>query len=190
MSCSPGSGRTPFVSVLSVLVSSLTLWTCPTVHCLSCLSLTVSLSPSLSTSQDSCLPQPSCIAVGALGLRVQGSGPGRWNQGLPCSEHLSRPSALPVCHPSVTSWIGSKFSPKKLLYFAGSLASPQAWGWGKWVSSGEVEHPRGRPDALHPQGLPVELLRGAAAAGADLDVCRACCHRPPLRPLPDPLCCL
>lgn len=34
------------MSVLSVLVSPLTLWPCPTVHCLSCLSLTVSLSPS------------------------------------------------------------------------------------------------------------------------------------------------
>uniref|UniRef100_A0A087WQV8 Adhesion G protein-coupled receptor B1 n=1 Tax=Mus musculus TaxID=10090 RepID=A0A087WQV8_MOUSE len=46
------------------------------------------------------------------------------------------------------------------------------------------------PAAAVVLGLPVELLRGAAAAGADLDVCCACCHRPPLRPLPDPLRCL
>lgn len=42
-------------------------------------------------------PQPSCIAVGVLGLWVQGSGPGRWNQGPLCSVHLSHPSVLPVC---------------------------------------------------------------------------------------------
>uniref|UniRef100_A0A8C5XHW2 Adhesion G protein-coupled receptor B1 n=1 Tax=Microcebus murinus TaxID=30608 RepID=A0A8C5XHW2_MICMU len=43
------------------------------------------------------------------------------------------------------------------------------------------------PAAAVVLGLPVELLRGAAAAGADLDVGCARCHRPPLRPLPDPL---
>uniref|UniRef100_A0A2K5CZZ3 Adhesion G protein-coupled receptor B1 n=1 Tax=Aotus nancymaae TaxID=37293 RepID=A0A2K5CZZ3_AOTNA len=43
------------------------------------------------------------------------------------------------------------------------------------------------PAAAVVLGLPVEFLRGAAAAGADLDVGRARRHRPPLRPLPDPL---
>uniref|UniRef100_A0A4X1SFE6 Adhesion G protein-coupled receptor B1 n=1 Tax=Sus scrofa TaxID=9823 RepID=A0A4X1SFE6_PIG len=43
------------------------------------------------------------------------------------------------------------------------------------------------PAAAVVLGFAVELLRGAAAAGADLDVGRARCHRPPVGPLPDPL---
>lgn len=38
------------------------------------------------------------------------------------------------------------------------------------------------------QGITVELLRGSAPLGPHLDVSRPGHHRPPLRPLPDPLC--
>lgn len=46
----------------------------------------------------------------------------------------------------------------------------------------------GSPPVL--QGVPVELLCGFAPPGPHMDVSRPRHHRPALRTLPDPLCCL
>lgn len=180
------------MSVLSVLVSSLTLWPCPTVHCLSCLSLTVFF---LSLSFSQYLPRlPSPPATlycswgpGALGpgLRARKMESGAGYLALCIS-----PISVPFLCVSLLSPPGQGPSslPKSSSPLPGPLQALRPGDGGKGCPQERWRAHGGRPDALHPQGLPVELLRGAAAAGADLDVCRARRHRPPLRPLPDPLC--
>lgn len=94
-SYSPRRGRTPFVSVLSVLVSSLTLWPCPTVHCLSCLSLTISLSFSQYLPR---LLSPSAILYCSWGPGALDPGPRAWKMESGATLlHASLLSLCPYC---------------------------------------------------------------------------------------------
>uniref|UniRef100_A0A673BBA9 Adhesion G protein-coupled receptor B1b n=1 Tax=Sphaeramia orbicularis TaxID=375764 RepID=A0A673BBA9_9TELE len=80
------------------------------------------------------------------------------------------------------------------LVVAVSVGFTKAKGYGTvnycWLSlEGGLLYSFVGPAAAVVLGIAVELLCGSAPLGSHLDVCCPGHHRPPLRPLPDPLCC-
>uniref|UniRef100_A0A8D2ZKC3 Adhesion G protein-coupled receptor B1b n=1 Tax=Scophthalmus maximus TaxID=52904 RepID=A0A8D2ZKC3_SCOMX len=79
------------------------------------------------------------------------------------------------------------------LVVAVSVGFTKAKGYGTvnycWLSlEGGLLYSFVGPAAAVVLGITVELLRGSASPGTHLDVCRPGHHRPPISPLPDPLC--